>query len=63
MHQDARVQFYKLLSQHVSAKEDPNMKEPVTPQGTIALMLVYVVIIVALWTNVYMTMISRGVTQ
>ncbi len=39
------------------------MKEPVTPQGTIALMLVYVVIIVALWTNVYMTMISRGVTQ
>ncbi len=39
------------------------MKGPDTPQGTIALLLVYLVIIVALWTNVYMTMISRGVTQ
>jgi hypothetical protein len=39
------------------------MKGPDTPQGTIALMLVYIVIVVALWTNVYMTMLSRGVTQ
>lgn len=39
------------------------MKGPDTPQGTIALMLVYIVILVALWSNVYFTMISRGVTQ
>jgi hypothetical protein len=36
---------------------------PETPQGTIALMLVYIVIVVALWMNVYLTMISRGVNQ
>ena len=39
------------------------MKGPDTPQGTIALILVYAVIIIALWSNVYLTMISRGVTQ
>ncbi len=38
-------------------------KEPDTPQGTIALLLVYVLIIVFLWGNVYLTMLSRGVTQ
>lgn len=31
--------------------------------GTIALLAVYVLIIVLLWGNVYLTMISRGVTQ
>lgn len=39
------------------------MKGPDTPQGTIALMAVYIVIVVALWSNVYFTMLSRGVTQ
>lgn len=39
------------------------MESPKTPQGTIALLLVYLVIIIALWSSVYMTMISRGVTQ
>jgi hypothetical protein len=39
------------------------MKGPDTPQGTIALLLVYIVIVVALWSNVYFTMLSRGVTQ
>lgn len=39
------------------------MKGPVTPQGTIAILLVYLVIIITLWSSVYMTMISRGVTQ
>jgi len=38
-------------------------KEPQAPQGTIALLLVYALIIVFLWTNVYLTMLSRGVTQ
>lgn len=39
------------------------MKEPTTPQGTIALMAVYLVIVIALWANVYFTMLSRGVTE
>jgi hypothetical protein len=39
------------------------VKEPDTPQGTIALLLVYVVIIVVLWGNAYLTMLSRGTTQ
>lgn len=38
-------------------------REPDTPMGTIALLAVYVLIIVLLWGNVYLTMISRGVTQ
>ena len=38
-------------------------KEPEVPMGTIALLGVYVVIILLLWGNVYLTMISRGVTQ
>lgn len=39
------------------------MKGPDTPKGTIALLMVYVVIIIGLWSNVYFTMLSRGVTQ
>jgi hypothetical protein len=39
------------------------MHEPKTPQGTIALLLVYVVIIVVLWGSAYLTMLSRGMTQ
>jgi hypothetical protein len=39
------------------------MKGPDTPQGTIALLLVYAIIVIALWSNVYLTMISRGAAQ
>jgi hypothetical protein len=38
-------------------------KEPDTPQGTIALLAVYLLIILLLWGNVYLTMLSRGITQ
>jgi len=38
-------------------------KEPDTPQGTIALLLFYLVIVVSLWGSVYLTMLSRGVNQ
>jgi hypothetical protein len=44
-------------------KETLKMKGPDTPQGTIALLIVYIIIVVALWSNVYLTMLSRGVTQ
>jgi hypothetical protein len=39
------------------------VKEPTTPQGTMALLAVYLVIVIALWANTYFTMLSRGVTQ
>ncbi len=39
------------------------MKDPDTPKGALALMLVYVLIIIALWSNVYFTVLSRGATQ
>ena len=39
------------------------MQEPQTPQGTIALLLVYLVIVVALWGTAYVTVMSRGMTQ
>jgi hypothetical protein len=38
-------------------------REPDTPRGTIALLLVYVLVILYLWGSVYFTMLSRGVTQ
>jgi hypothetical protein len=45
------------------ASKEATMKEPVTPQGTIALLLVYLVIVIALWGNAYLTVLSRGGTQ
>ena len=33
-----------------------------TPQGTIALVILYVLLIIALWGSAYLTMLSRGVT-
>jgi hypothetical protein len=46
----------------VNHEEEP-MKDPDTPKGAIALMIVYAVIILALWSNVYLTLLSRGATQ
>ncbi len=34
-----------------------------TPQGTIALMVIFVILIIALWGSAYLIMLSRGVTQ
>ena len=39
------------------------MRDPDTPKGTIALLLVYLVFILALWGNVYFTVLSRGANQ
>lgn len=33
-----------------------------TPQGTIVLIVVYLLLIIALWGSAYLTMLSRGVT-
>ncbi len=34
-----------------------------TPQGTIAILVIYVILIVALWGSAYLTLLSRGATQ
>jgi hypothetical protein len=34
-----------------------------TPMGTIALMVLFTVLVVALWGNAYFVMLSRGATQ
>lgn len=33
-----------------------------TPQGTVAIMVIFVLLIIALWGSAYLTMLSRGVT-
>ncbi len=38
-------------------------KSRIRPTRPIALLLVYALIIIFLWSNVYFTMLSRGVTQ
>ena len=34
-----------------------------TPQGPIALMVIFIILSIALWGSAYLTMLSRGVTQ
>lgn len=33
-----------------------------TPQGTIAIIVIYILLIIALWGSAYLTMLSRGGT-
>jgi len=32
------------------------------PQGTVALVILYILLIIALWGSAYLTMLARGVT-
>ena len=40
-----------------------NFRDTKTPMGTLVLLVVFVILLVALWVNVYVLMLSRGVTQ
>lgn len=33
-----------------------------TPQGTVVMMIIFIVLLIALWGSVYLTMIARGAT-
>lgn len=33
-----------------------------TPQGTVVLMVVFIILLIALWGSAYLTMLSRGAT-
>lgn len=37
-------------------------KGPQTPQGTIVLMVAFVILLIALWGSAYLTMLARGAT-
>jgi len=37
-------------------------KQYKTPQGTVAIMVIFVLLIIALWGSVYLTLLSRGAT-
>jgi hypothetical protein len=32
------------------------------PQGTVAIMVIFIILLIALWGSAYLTMLSRGVT-
>ncbi len=38
-------------------------KDVKTPMGTVVLMIVFIILLAALWMNAYFVMLSRGVTQ
>ena len=38
------------------------MRDPDTPKGAIALMLLYMLLLIAWWANVYFTVLARGAT-
>jgi hypothetical protein len=38
-------------------------KEYKTPAGTVAILVIYILLIIALWGSAYLTMLSRGITQ
>lgn len=41
----------------------PQRPSEFRPVGTVAILVLYVLILIALWGNVFFTLISRGVTQ
>ncbi len=43
-------------------KQQKNDKEPQTPQGTIVLMIIFFILIIALWGSTYLTLLARGGT-
>ena len=43
-------------------KQQKKSKGPQTPQGTIILMIVFIILIIALWGSTYLTLMARGGT-
>jgi len=33
-----------------------------TPQGTVALLIIFIILLIALWGSAYLTLLARGVT-
>jgi hypothetical protein len=45
------------------SRKTSDQPEHPRPVGTMAIMLLYVVLILVLWGSVYLTLLSRGVTR
>ncbi|GIK54410.1 MAG: cytochrome c oxidase subunit 2A [Chloroflexi bacterium] len=41
---------------------DKDKKEYMVPAGTIAILVIFVLLIIALWGSTYLTLLSRGAT-
>ena len=42
---------------------DEEKKEHKVPAGTITILIIYILLIIALWGSAYLTLLSRGVTS
>ena len=42
---------------------DNDEKKYKVPQGTIAILVIYILLIIALWGSAYLQLLSRGLTQ
>jgi len=56
------IDFYSLFLPYIF-REELFVKDPVTPQGTVALLVLFVILMAGLWFNAYFITLSRGVTQ
>ncbi len=43
-------------------KKTPDEMDDFRPRGTIVLLIIFVITLIALWGSVYMILLSRGVT-
>ena len=42
---------------------DEDKRKYKTPSGTIAILIIYILLLIALWGSAYLTVLSRGVTS
>lgn len=54
--------FFSCFHPFIQNQEAKPMRDPDTPKGAIALMLLYMLLLIALWANVYFTVLARGAT-
>lgn len=63
MHTRRHICFCVIRNDLIIEEKEDALNEPQSPRGTIAILIVYVVLVVALWGSAYLTMLGRGVTQ
>ncbi len=44
------------------AKNKPNKQEEFKPKGTVAVLVIFVITLIVLWSYVYYLLVSRGAT-
>ena len=46
----------------MSENKDPNEMGDFRPRGTIVILVIFILTLIALWASVYLILLSRGVT-